>query len=152
MVSKFSTLEGLRVNLIDYISERLHKYPDTKIYVGTDSQDYGRWTHYATVVAFRRSAKGVHFVYTKDKIQTGRDHWSRLWREVEMTVDLAEFIKESLPFLKIEHLEIDFNGTKNTLSNRLVKSARGWCEGMGYSVLVKPDEQVACKAADWLLK
>jgi predicted RNase H-related nuclease YkuK (DUF458 family) len=149
----YTNAAGQRVNLVDYTKERIHTYQDTRVYIGTDSQSAGRYTHYATVVAFRRDArKGVHFVWHKTKIPCGIDHWSRLWKEVELTVDAAEYLKRELPSLKISYVELDFNGEKSTLSNKLVSSAKGWMQGLGYNVLVKPDEQVACQAADWLLR
>ena len=149
---KFVKRNGERVNLIEYIKTQITRHPDTKVYIGTDSQDRSIFSHYVTVVAFRYGNKGAHIVWKHNKFSRVNDHWSRLWREIEMTIEVANYIRDVLPFLNIKAVEVDFNGEKNTLSNKLVKAARGWCEGLGYNVLVKPDEQIACQAADWILK
>ncbi len=49
---------GRPINLINYILDYIKEYPETKIYVGTDSQNRGPETIYATTVVLRYRTRG----------------------------------------------------------------------------------------------
>lgn len=57
------------VSLIKYILDYVQKYPDTKIYVGTDSQNSGLNTVYVTAVVLRQGLRGGHILYNYHKIR-----------------------------------------------------------------------------------
>jgi predicted RNase H-related nuclease YkuK (DUF458 family) len=89
-----SVIEDLGQYLRDYLS----KYPNTSVYVGTDSQTSGAWTRFVTVVAlydeFRKD--GVHYIFQKTTEKREKDTFSRMWKEIEMSLEVAEYLETSL--------------------------------------------------------
>lgn len=149
----FRTEEGELVNVIDHTISQLATFPDNlRIYIATDSQNYGGKTVYVTVVVYRYGVRGAHYIYKKDRIPRIRDHFSRLWKEAELTVEVADIITGEIPVISIEALEFDYNNKKVTKSSSLVAATKGWAESLGYKVKVKPDEMIAAKAADHLCR
>jgi predicted RNase H-related nuclease YkuK (DUF458 family) len=43
---------------------------------------------------------------------------------------------------------MDYNDDESHKSNRLISAAKGWANSLGYKVNVKPNNQIATKAAD----
>jgi len=75
-----------------------------------------------------------------------KDLWTRLWKETEMSIDIAEQMKSELD-VDIQ-IDMDYNEDENFKSNRLVNASRGWANSLGYQVNMKPNIQVATRAAD----
>ena len=79
-MKKFRSVDNGYVDPIQHTLEVLKKYPSTKIYIGTDSQNVGIQTVYVTVIAYRFGVRGVHYIYNKEIIpivtgkQIGRAH------------------------------------------------------------------------------
>lgn len=147
----FRTIEGKLVDVIDYSLAFVKEHPDTKIHIATDSQDQGKFTSYATVVVYRYNLRGAHFLFNKIKFDKIQDDFTRLFKEAELSLQLANWISVNSP-LKVEAIELDYNGEKKTMSSRIIPAARGWCESLGYKVRVKPDEMMAAKAADHICR
>ena len=70
----------------------------------------------------------------------------RLIHEVEKTMELVIYMKDVLHLMPIP--EFDLNGEDGHPSNKLVSYATGWAQGMGFVPIVKPEEQIAVKAAN----
>jgi predicted RNase H-related nuclease YkuK (DUF458 family) len=147
----FKTEEGKLVNLIEHTIEQIEKRPDLKIYIATDSQNYGYKSVYVTAIVYRYGIRGAHYIYHKQRIPRIQDIFSRLWKEAEFTIETATFLKENMP-IQIEALEFDFNNKQITKSTPLVKSIKGWAESLGIKANMKPDEMIAAKAADHLCR
>jgi len=139
------------INLIEYILDYIKEYPETKIYVGSDSQNRGPETIYATAVVLRYRTKGCHVLYYKTRVPLVRDFWSRLWRETEMSIETATFITENSP-LKIESIDLDFNDDEYKASNKLVSASKGWVSAAGFRSTTKPSLQIATRAADHIIR
>lgn len=139
------------VDILTYVIDKLKENPHLRIYVGTDSQSYGGFTHYAVVVVLRYNQRGGHVLFQRIKVPRIRDHWSRLWKECELSLDVAEWLNKSSP-IKIEAIELDYNTKKITESTKLVSATKGWVESLGYKARLKPDEMIACKAADHICR
>lgn len=156
----FRTVEGVKVSELRHTIETLKRHPGARVYVGTDSQNKKRHTNYVVVIAYRYGHKGAHIIYKKTKVKKIRDRWTRLWKEVEMSLLAANRLKDV--GVDIYSIDLDYNKNefyidskgkeKKTGSHNLVSAATGACIGQGYRVSVKPDEQVACKAADHLVR
>ena len=144
----FKNIEGKSVELIKYSKSILVKKPDVTIYVGTDSQNCKKHTKYVTVVAFRYGLRGAHIIYQMESIPKVRDQFVRLFKEAEMSIEIAEYLKSKN--IAINAIDLDYNSDKKFDSNKVVAAARGWCESLGYKVNIKPDEQVASRAADMI--
>lgn len=147
MEKYFKMEDGKLVNIVEHTMEQIKLNPNLRIYISTDSQNYGSKTVYATAVVYRYGQRGAHFVYNKQRMTRIRDNFSRLWKEAEYTIETAQTINAEIP-VKIEALEFDYNNKKITKSTNLVASVVGWAQSLGYRALVKPDEMIASKAAD----
>lgn len=137
----------LKVGLIDYVRSIISER-DVKVYVATDSCVKGRYVHYAVVVALRFESKGAHVVYRKILIPRNevKDNFTRLFRETEFSVDVANFLKAS--GVNVEAIELDYNQDKTWFSYKLLSSCEGWCKSLGYKTVTKPDNMIAARAAD----
>lgn len=137
------------VNELKHARAILFKHPDAIVHVGTDSQNKRRHTVYATVIAFRYGSRGVHYIYHIERTRKIRDKWERLWKEIEMSVGVAEYLTEN--GIRVDYIDVDYNDSPKHYSNRLLGAAKGYCQGMGYRANVKPGDQPACRAADHLV-
>ena len=151
---KFKNIKGDYItNIIDYANDIVRKDPNIRIYIGTDSQNYSTGTSFATVIAFRYSfGKGVHVLYKKDINKPKIKQLStRLLLEAEKTIEVAEWFSQN-SILKIEAVEFDVNKDTKAGSHFMESTVSGWGAGLGYKSLTKPDELVACKAANELCR
>ena len=132
---------------------------DVRIYVGCDSQNLKRkpWTGYITTIAFHTGIKdgndffgtGVHIIYKADKCKKIRDTWTKLWKEVEKSMEIAEELRNS--GILIYQVDLDLNQDDTHDSNRLVAAGEGLFRGLGYNVKSKPDALLASRASDHLI-
>jgi predicted RNase H-related nuclease YkuK (DUF458 family) len=149
-MKKFKLFGGIEIpNLEEYVIEYLRKFPECKLIVGTDSEQYNNCTSYVTVICFIKPRKGVHLIYRKEKVKKIKDIFSRLWNEIEYSRLIADELKDFLIDRNII-VHIDINNNKKEKSSMVHDSAVGYLKGLGYIVESKPNSWVASKAADWL--
>lgn len=147
-MEKYFRLEGgEKVNVIDHCSKILGEYPNAEILIGCDSQNTKNNTKYSVVIVFRYGLKGAHYVYQNVKVPKIRDLFTRLFKECELSLEIAEYINNNTSY-KVKAIELDFNDSKITKSTPLISATKGWCESLGYKVTLKSGEMIACKAAD----
>ena len=142
----FKTIKGQNVNVVQHTLNILKENPNVQIHIGTDSQNFGKVTSYSTVIAYRYGSKGVHYIATKQKIPVIKDMWTKLWKEAEMSIEVAQWLTEQIN-VRIE-IDMDYNGDEDYESFKLISAAKGWANSLGYKVNVKPDNQIATRAAD----
>ena len=147
----FRTEQNERVNVIEHCREVLAKEPTARILIGTDSQNSKTHSKYSTVVVFRYGLRGAHYIYCNVKVPKIKDLFSRLFKECELSLDIAEFITKNSSY-KIEAIELDFNDLKKTKSTPLISATKGWVESLGYKAILKSGEMIACKAADHICR
>jgi predicted RNase H-related nuclease YkuK (DUF458 family) len=143
-----------------YIQEYYALHPEVKIYIGTDSAQHGKFTKYATAVAFLHPGKGVHAIYKKTSIKRVRDLFSRLWNEVEYTREVAEYVNDIMSGImesksnekKIPIVHLDLNKSAKYKSNVVHDLAIGYLKGLGFEVHSKSDSWCASFCADMLVK
>lgn len=143
----FRKVNGFLIDVEKHTREVITKYPHVEIHVGTDSQVIGRRIKYATVIAYKYGTRGVHYVLTTEFIKKADFH-SRLWKEVDDSMKIALWLRERMPSLNLE-VDFDLNGDKKYRSSQLVDAAVGWAKGEGFKCNIKPDRQIATKAADY---
>ena len=49
-------------------------------------------------------------------------------------------------------IDMDYNGDESFQSHKLISAAKGWANSLGYKVNVKPNNQIATRAADYHCK
>lgn len=144
----FQTTTGKKVNPITHTSNIVKKDPFVEIHIGTDSQrHHGADVVYVTAIAYRYIGKGVHYIYNKTVHPPIKDDWTKLWKETEYSLDVAEYLAPHLPGIRFE-IDMDYNSDENALSNKLVAAATGWGTSLGYKCNIKPVKQIATRAAD----
>ena len=119
----FKDIQGNIIDPIDHTREILKKNPFVEVHVGTDSQSVAKKTQYITVIAYRYGNRGVHYIMKKSGVPQIKDLWTRLWKETELSIDIAEAIKNSLNI--IPEIDLDYNENENFKSNKLVNASRG---------------------------
>jgi predicted RNase H-related nuclease YkuK (DUF458 family) len=139
------------VETVVYLKEKLVESPDAEIYIGCDSQVYGRDTTYAVVIVLHRKGMGGHVLYSKEIVKTPRDLASRLWKEVEISLEVAEYLLEQ-GVKKAKYIDIDVNPDRKYKSNILLTSALGLVAWKGFEGRIKPLSIAASRVADKLCK
>lgn len=149
---KFKSLtNGKEIDLIPYVKDKLKEANDIKMYIGTDSQNINGKTVYATVIVFHFGNRGGHVIYSTRKVPEIKDRFTKLWREVEDSVDLAKFL-ESNGIEKPEAIDLDFNPDPRWGSNNVLRSALGYVESFGFTPRCKPYAVTASCIADKICK
>jgi len=121
------------IHTLDIVNKFQKKWDDLKIYVGTDSQNRRYSTDYVACICYRYSDRGAHFIYTREKVTPRiRDRWTRLWKEVEISVEVAIQLRDS--GVNVFRVDLDFNELEIARSSDMVKAARGYVIGMGLTV------------------
>ena len=134
------------VDLVPYLRDALSGESKIALYVGTDSQNIGDYTHYAAVIVLHYERNGGHVLYTQEKIPRIRDRFSRLWREVEVSMEVADFLRDN--GIEATYIDIDLNPDPIYRSNSVLRAALGFVESKGYSARCKPFAVSASYVAD----
>ena len=149
---KFKSLtNGKEIDLIPYVKDKLNEANDIKMYIGTDSQNVGEVTVYATVIVFHIGNSGGHVIYSTKRIPKIRDRFTKLWKEVEDSVELAQYL-EANGIEKPHYIDLDFNPDPRWGSNNVLRSALGYVESLGFTPRCKPYAISASYVADKICK
>ncbi len=146
----FKDIRGNRIDPVGHTIEVIKNYPYVEIHIGTDSQNINKQTRYTSVIAYRLGSRGVHYIISKTSVLQISDMWTRLWKEAEFSIDIAEWLTKKVS-VKVE-IDMDYNGDETFKSHKLISAAKGWANSLGYKVNVKPNNQIATRAADYHCK
>jgi predicted RNase H-related nuclease YkuK (DUF458 family) len=135
---------------IQYVKDYLKENPNTEIWVGTDSQNIGMFTKYALVIVMHKNKKGGHVIYSKMKYDRIKDRFARLWKEVELSANLANDLRNNN--IDVKFVDLDLNPDPQYKSNFVIRAAVGYLEGSGFKTRVKPLACTASYVADKLCK
>lgn len=148
MKKDFFTPSNQRIDVILHTLNMISTHPTLKIHVGCDSVVCGNETCFYFVIAYRYGKNGASFISKKFCSANLSTKIERLWKEVEITMEWVKFLEDN--DILVDVIEFDLNSNPTEFSSSLVNAAKGWAEGIGYKVLVKPDSQIAVKAANFL--
>lgn len=139
------------IDLIPYLKQYVQdRNGDVRIYLGCDSQNKRYETVYATTIVIHVGNLGCHVLYRRETINRIGDFWTRLWGEVERSVELALFLQQN--GIEVDNVDLDLNSDPGKKSNKLVQAARGYVESAGIKARIKPEILPAICAADNLVK
>lgn len=79
-----------------YVLDYVTKYPDTMVFIGTDSTQLRKQTLYATAIMLYHPGAGAHIIYKRYRLPKIKDLFTRLWNEVEYTKTVSEYIDTTL--------------------------------------------------------
>ena len=144
----FRKVNGQTVDVVKHTLQQLQENPNVEIHIGTDSQSIADKTIYVTVIAYKFGTSGVHYIYWKDKVDKVKSRYDKLFKEAVLTIEFAQWFSERFGSIKVE-LDFDYNKDERFFSQRLVSVTKGWAEGLGYKVNIKPIKQIATRAADY---
>jgi predicted RNase H-related nuclease YkuK (DUF458 family) len=145
---KIKTLhDGSEVSLSEVVS----KYPNIKYRVGCDSLNVKDKTVFiTTLVGIHPEKSGAFILYGKEKIPRIEEPQVRLWIEVEKAIEFSAFLRDE-HLIEIDCIDFDLNPDVTYESSRLVASAIGYAESMGFKAYCKPDSIFAIYAADFIV-
>lgn len=133
------------------LAEVLAKNPNIKYRVGCDSLNIKDKTVFiTTLVGIHAEKTGAFILYSKEKVSKIDEPQVRLWIEVEKSIEFASFLRDEHS-LEIECIDFDLNPDITYESSRLVASAIGYAESMGFKAFCKPDSIFAIYAADFIV-
>ena len=141
--------DGIKYTIED-LAQILQKYD--KVIIGSDSKYYRKYVKYATVVCVHTIESGVTYWYSKSKRYNVKgDIQTRIWTEVNLSMDIALSLQEYMPLGSIE-VHCDINSNPKYASNRFNVGASGYVIGCGFNYKCKPDAWAASDVADWYTK
>lgn len=117
--------------------------------VGCDSLQVGLYTDFVVVVVILTPGKGGRVAYCREKISRIKDLRQRLLAEVQRSINVGLELAQVAPKLTIH---IDANSQEQHMSSRWVEELAGYCVGMGFRAVIKPDAFVATTTADHVLR
>ena len=147
-------------DLGEYVRDYISKYPDVKVFVGCDSEQYRNHTQYAVVVVLYHEKNGGHYIFYREKVKKIKDLFARLWREVEQVLAVGEYLEKELegfykrenPLEKLVELHIDLNPNPMHKSNSVFSVGVGTLKGHGFRVKTKPHAWAASCSSDLICR
>lgn len=147
-------------DLGQYVRDYVTAHKDVTVYVGSDSEQFMRFTQYATVVVFRHASNGAHYIFYREKVKRVKDLFTRLWGEVDrvLTVgiylekELEGFYQRSNSVEKLVELHLDLNPNPLHKSNIVFNAGVSTLKGYGFRVKCKPEAWAASCAADLICR
>ena len=135
--------------------ELLQKYADMglTLYVGTDSMLYAQHCVYCCIVAIHSNRLNIaNYFYQKQKFKEEKYKTleTKILKEVEISIEVAQFLRKNLKNTKIE-IHVDIGDKERNATRHLVDSVCGWITSMGFDAKIKP-ESWASSVADWHTK
>ena len=106
----FRNSKGQILDPLSYTLQIINNYPDVEIHIGTDSYSESDNTRYITAIAYRYKEAGVHYIYSKFNVPKINDIWTRLWKETEMSLEIAQKLRHH-PKVNLE-IDMDYNEDK----------------------------------------
>jgi predicted RNase H-related nuclease YkuK (DUF458 family) len=149
---KFKRLTDYKtVDVKEYVTDYIINNDDITVYVGCDSQQYGRELKYATVIVLYRQGKGGHVLFKAERVPAIREVKMKILGEVQRSIDVATYLKYECG-IDVHEIDLDINDDPYYKSNAALTEAMGYVLGMGFQVRFKPDELWAVSAANVLCR
>nr|MBC8421832.1 hypothetical protein [Pelagibacteraceae bacterium] len=124
-------------------------------YIGGDSMKRYDTTTYTIALVMLMEGKGGRGYYKNIKVvDKNISIQQRLFKETYGAVEAALFINPILESIgyNIKEIHLDINSDPNFGSYEMIKQCLGYCMGMGFEGVLKPDSWVAMECADRMSK
>ena len=106
------------------------------LYIGSDSMLYNKFCVFSCIVAVHSNKLQIaNYYFQKEKLydKKYKKLENKIMKEIEISIDAAQFFREYIPDAKIE-IHVDIGDTYKNATRHLVDSARGWVKGMGFDL------------------
>lgn len=144
-----SMYDGRSVDVLTHVRQVLDSVRDVEVMVGSDSHNRARHTVYSTAIVLRFRKNGAQVLYRRERAPKVTDLWTRLWGEVERSLDVARSLTEA-GRIPVQRIDMDLNSDQRFGSSRLHTAAVGYIRSHGYEPHTKPDMLIATWAANIL--
>jgi len=124
----------------------LYGHHGWQLMVGTDSHTRDGTVIFASAfVVYRKGMGGSYFYSVRRERSKKYNFYSRIYKEVELSITLAKLLKEIFETSLIEvHIDAGYDG----LTSKLLPGLTGYVIGEGFKPVIKPYAFVASKVAD----
>jgi uncharacterized protein len=141
--------EPIKTAVENVIIQEKSKGVKLKICIGTDSQQKGAETEFATVIVFLREGSGG-FMYISNQTTTLQSSIKeRMLLEVSKSIEIAYELCELFTAYHVDmEVHADINTNPNFQSNASLRDAMGYILGMGFAFKAKPDAFASSSCAD----
>jgi uncharacterized protein len=120
-----------------------------KVCIGTDSQQYGNETEFATVIVFLREKSGGFMLINNARTADKYSLKERMLLEVAKSIEIAYELCDLFNLYDVDmEVHADINTNPNFASNVALRDAMGYIMGMGYAFKAKPDAFASSCCAD----
>lgn len=141
--------------ILDYLEklivEGLNAGKTLRVCIGTDSQKHGKGYKYASVITLISEGCGGIIIFSTEFITGTIKINERMLKEVEKSIAIAYEICPLLDLYNIKmEIHADINPDPSYASNKALKAAIGYIQGMGYGFKIKPDSFASSSVADKL--
>jgi len=145
----------INVSIIDYLEALIEEGQSLgkklRVCVGTDSQRAGRGYKYASAIVVVTEGNGGMIIYSTEWIKGMPSINERMLLEVQKSIEISYEIFPLLDLYDVKlEVHADINQSPEHDSNKALKAAVGYIQGMGYEFKVKPDAFCASTCADKL--
>jgi predicted RNase H-related nuclease YkuK (DUF458 family) len=147
----FTTIQGQKINPVDYIKEYMRTHDNVQLFIGCDSQNTKETTTYVTAIVLYSQGHGGHIIYEKERTPKEKVRSIRLMNEVWKSVSIANDLVEA-GVKKPDYIDIDVNPNSRYKSNEVFNAAVGIVEAYGYKCRYKTLGQIATWGADFLVR
>lgn len=139
------------VDIVEFISDYIVKYPKHKIVVGTDSQFVCGKVNYVTAIVLISGERNGARVLINKTVETNDAKrkisvFERLSKEGDISLNVAKYLADK--GIYIDGIELDCQKLKKTKSTAIYLEKAGWFESEGFKVYAKPDILSSTVAAD----
>jgi predicted RNase H-related nuclease YkuK (DUF458 family) len=131
-----------------------NKLDNAKLVLGTDSHLHGKNFRFVSGVCVYTPGKGGNFVMCYDyenRTQYKGNQKARMFREVEKSIELGNFLFEKLNLIPSIHIDASPEGAGEFTSS-FSEQLKGYAVGSGFDSCLKPDSWVASALADRFTK
>lgn len=150
---KWHTGSGICKNFADILEEaKLHHENNGTVYIGTDSFFRKDKCIFSNAICFYGAdhQQGGRYFFRRESFNKKQfpNLSTRMIKEAEETINLANLIAENIEDVKLElHLDIS-NTDKGEGTSYLAKMLIGYVKGSGFECKIKPDAFAAASIAD----
>lgn len=120
-----------------------------KVCIGTDSQQKGDETEFATVIVFLREGSGGFMYISNSSTTQAYKIKERMLLEVAKSIEIAYELCELFTTYHVDmEVHADINTNPNFASNVALRDAMGYIMGMGFAFKAKPNAFASSSCAN----